>query len=49
MQNTNTVSKKSNYISNLPSKITSSDKTENLNVFEQLARNAWGRGESHWA
>ena len=43
MQNTKTECKKSNYISKLP------DETANLNVFEQLARNAWRRGESHWA
>jgi hypothetical protein len=43
MQNTKTECKKSNYISKLP------DETDNLNVFEQLARNAWRRGESHWA
>jgi hypothetical protein len=44
MQNTKTECKKSNYISDeLPVK------TENVNVFEQLARNAWARGESHWA
>jgi hypothetical protein len=44
MQNTKTECKKSNYISDeLPTK------TENLNVFEQLALNAWRRGEPHWA
>jgi ankyrin repeat protein len=43
MQNTKTECKKSNYISELPIK------TSNLNVFEQLARNAWQRGEPHWA
>jgi len=49
MQNTKTECKKSNYISDVSSKIISSDETENLNVFEQLARNAWRRGEPHWA
>lgn len=43
MQNTETISKKSNYISEVPTK------TSNLNVFEQLALNAWQRGEPHWA
>jgi ankyrin repeat protein len=48
MQNTKTECKKSN-IPDLSNNIISSDETENLNVFEQLARNAWRRGESHWA
>ena len=46
MQNTKTECKKSN-IPDLSNNIISSDETENLNVFEQLARNAWQRGESH--
>ena len=48
IQNTKTECKKSD-IPDLSNNIISSDETENLNVFEQLARNAWRRGEPHWA
>ena len=47
IQNMEKICEKSNYISDVSSKIIRSDKTANLNVFEQLARNAWQRGESH--
>ena len=53
MQNTKTECKKSNHIFDELNKelneIISSAEAENVNVFEKLARNAWERGEPHWA
>lgn len=50
MQNTKTECKKSNNnIFDELNEIIRSAEAENVNVFEKLARNAWERGEPHWA